>query len=68
MDYNSGPYTVIFPARTTTASFNVPINNDMISEGDEDFKLNIDEASLPGSVRLGTPDEATVIIMDDDSK
>ena len=68
MDYTSGPYTVTFPAGSTTATFDVPINNDMISEGNEDFKLNIDEASLPGSVRLGTPDEATVTIIDDDSK
>ena len=68
MDYTSGPYTVMFPAGQTTATFNIPINNDMILESDEDFKLNIDESSLPGSVRLGTPDEATVIIMDNERK
>ena len=68
MDYTSGPYTVTIPAGQTTATFNIPINNDMILESDEDFKLNIDESSLPGSVRLGTPDEATVIIMDNDRK
>ena len=68
MDYTSGPYTVTIPAGQTTATFNVPITDDMILEGNEDFMLTIDETSLPGGVRLGTPDEATVIIMDNNRK
>ena len=65
MDYTSGPYTVKFPARDTTATFNIPINNDDILEGDETFMLTIDP-SLPTGVKLGTPSEATVTIMNDD--
>ena len=30
MDYDSGPYTVTFPAGQTIATFNVPINDDVI--------------------------------------
>ena len=47
MDYDSGPYTVTFPAGVTTATFNVPINDDDILEGDKNFILTIDETSLP---------------------
>ena len=68
MDYTSGPYTVTFPAGSTTATFDVPINDDNILEGNEDFILNIDGASLPTGVTAGSPDEATVTIVDDDGK
>ena len=68
MDYTSGPYTVTFLAGSTTATFNVPINDDNIYEGNENFILTIDETSLPTGVTRGTPDEATVTIVDDDRK
>ena len=68
MDYTSGPYTVTFPAGQTTATFDVPINDDDILEGDEQFVLTIDETSLPTGVTHGTPCEATVTIVDDDGK
>ena len=63
MDYTSGPYTVTFLAGNTTATFDVPINDDSILEGDEDFILTIDETSLPTGVTHGNPGEATVIIV-----
>ena len=68
MDYTSGPYTVTIPAGSTTTTFNIPINDDDILEIDEDFMLTIDTSSIPGSVRLGTPSESTVTILDDDRK
>ena len=68
MDYTSGPYTVTIPAGQTTATFNVPITDDMILEGDEDFMLTIDSSSLPNGVTRGDPGEATVTIEDDDRK
>ena len=37
----------------------------MVLEGDEDFTITIDP-SLPTDVSVGTPDEATVTIVDDD--
>ena len=67
MDYTSGPYTVTFPAGQTTATFSVPINDDDILEEEEDFMLTIDP-SLPDGVIRGTPSEATVTIVDNDSK
>ena len=67
MDYDSGPYTVTFLAGSTTATFNVPINDDDILEGNETFMLTIDP-SLPDGVTRGTPSEATVTIVDDDRK
>ena len=68
MDYDSGPYTVIFPTGQTTATFDVPINDDDILEIDENFMLTIDETSLPTGVTSGTPSTTTVTIMDDDRK
>ena len=68
MDYDSGPYTVIIPAGKTTATFNISINDDTIFERDENFMLTINGTSLPDSVTLGNPDEATVTIVDNDRK
>ena len=70
MDYDSGPYTVTFPAGMTSASFDIPIINDTIFEGNETFMLTIDPASLLTNVdvTVGSPDQATVTIVDDDGK
>ena len=67
MDYTSGPYTVTIPAGSTTATFDVPITDDMILEELENFMLTIN-SSLPDGVTRGTPSEATVTIVDDDRK
>ena len=70
MDYGSGPYTVTFPAGVTSVPFNVSINDDMIFEGNENFTLTINSSSLPtgGTVIVGSPDQATVTIVDNDRK
>ena len=69
MDYISGPYTVTFPAGMTRVPFNIPINNDDILEGNENFMLTIDPTSLPPTgVTVGTPDQAIVTIVDNDRK
>ena len=60
-DYNSGPYSVTFPAGMTSVSFVIIINNDNILEDDEDFNLAI----LPTTYNLSG---ATVIIINDDGK
>ena len=65
MDYGSGPYIVTFPAGTTSVPFDVPINDDMILEGFEDFILTIDPDSLPSTdFSVGDPGQATVTIVD----
>ena len=48
----------------TEASFSVPIINDIVLEGNENFNLVIMSASLP----VVTTDEAVVTIVDDESK
>ena len=68
VDYNSGPYTVTFTAGQTSALFNIPINDDDIFEGEEDFTLSIDSSSLPDNVTVGDPGVVTVTIINDDSK
>ena len=66
MDYISGPYTVTFPAGQTTATFNIPINDDGMLEGNENFMLTVSSSSLLDGVTRGTSSKATVIIMDND--
>ena len=68
MDYISGPYTVTFAAGVTMVAFNVPITDDAILEGNENFMLTINETSLPDYIIRGTPPEATVTIVDNDCK
>ena len=67
-DYGPGTYTVTFPAGEMDVTFDVPIVNDSILEGNEDFILVIDQASLPNRIILGIPGLATVTIVDDDSE
>ena len=68
MDYDSGPYNVTIPTGQTTATFDVPINDDNIFEGNESFMLTINEPSLPTGVTRGNPGQATVNIVDNDRK
>jgi len=67
-DYNSGPYIVTFTAGQTRAPFNVPINDDNICEGNEVFDVTINPSSTPSFVAVGSPDQATVTIEDDECK
>ena len=52
----------------TSVPFDIPINDDGIYEGNKDFMLTIDPSSLPTCVTVGSPDQATVTIVDDDRK
>ena len=65
MDYDSGPYTVTFPAGQTTATFNVPITADNVFEGTENFMLTIDSSLLPTGLTVGDPGQATVTITEE---
>ena len=65
MDYTSGPYTITFLAGQTTATFDVPINDDNVIEGNENFMLTIDSSSLPTGLTVGDPGQAAVTIMEE---
>jgi len=52
----------------TSVTFDVPITDDNILEGNENFMLAIDQSSLPTGVTRGDPGEATVTIVDNDCK
>ena len=54
----------------TSVPFDIPITDDRILEGLEDFLLTIDPSSLPddGTVVVGSPGQAAVTIVDDDRK
>ena len=66
IDYNSGPYTVTFPAGVTHISFDTVITNDVILEKNEEFNLIINSSSLPTGVSGSHPSLVTVTIVDDD--
>ena len=65
MDYDSGPHTVTFNAGSTTATFEVPITDDNMFEGNETFMLTIDSSSLPAGITTADPDQATVTIFEE---
>ena len=67
IDYDSGPYTVSFPAGMTSISFDVPITDDNILENNEQFHL-IFSNTLPDHVTIGNPSQTIVTITDNDSK
>ena len=52
----------------TIVPFNVSITDDNIHEIDENFMLTINATSVPTSVSVGNPSQATVTIVDDDRK
>ena len=68
VDYESGPYTVVIPAGETRFPFAVPITDDDVLEGNENFNLTINASSLPNCVIVTNPYQATVTIVDNDGK
>ena len=67
-DYNSEPYTVIFSPGVIRYQFDVLIVDDNILENDETFRLSINASSLIRGVTVGSVDQATVNIFDEDGK
>ena len=52
----------------TSVTFDIPINDDIIYDGNEDFTLDIDPSSLPTGGTVGNPGQSTLTIVDDDCK
>jgi len=52
----------------TSVTFDVPITDDDIVEGNKNFELVIIAGTLPDGVRHVQPFRPTVTIVDDDSK
>ena len=73
MDYDSGPYTVTFPAGAVWVTFNISvmITDDDLLEGNENFMLIINSSSLlygPCCSQCCVTSKATVTIVDNDGK
>lgn len=62
-DYDNTGGTVTFSPGDTSEPINIPIINDSDVDGGESFTINL---SSPTSANLGTPNSATVFIIDDD--
>ena len=67
-DYGSGPFSVTFSAGMTSNSFDIPITDDTIFEGNETFTVTIVSSTLSTQVMEGVGCVVTVTIIDDDSK
>ena len=67
-DYSSGQHSVMIPAGATSMQFNVSISADGTLEHNETFQLTIDSSLLPLDVSTADPDQATVVIINDDCK
>lgn len=63
-DYTATNATLNFAAGETSKSFEVQVLDDNLAEGDETVNLTL---SNPTGVALGTPSEATLTILDDES-
>ena len=61
-------YKVKFHAGQTKATFDVPISDADKLKANANFMLTIDKTLLPGNVTCGSPGQAAVTIVDDDSK
>ena len=62
-DFDNSPFIITIPAGMTRAMVSIPIVNDTIVEGDEDFDVVLQPGS-PG-IGIGTPGRAVVTIIDD---
>ena len=69
-DYIGGPYSVVFPPGVNVVSINVPIIDDEVAELTEEFFVDLEIPPAAAALRVveGSPDSATVNIMDDDSE
>ena len=67
-DYTTGPYSITFCAGSTRALVIVPLVDDDLLEGAEDFTLSIDLSSLPSCITTGVHDKTLVTINDNDCK
>ena len=67
-DFESREYSVTFLAGETTATVTIPITDDMIAEGTEDFSAvpTTPEATSTLSVTKGANDTASIYIKDND--
>jgi PKD repeat protein len=65
-DYVGGTWNVSFGSGVVSQTVSVDIAADTIDENDEQFRLTITSASGPAGVYVGSPNQATVTITDDD--
>ena len=65
-DYNAVQENVTFSVGISSVSFSVPIIDDQVLEQNEMFIVRI--SMLPNNAIFGESSQATVTIMDDDSK
>ena len=69
-DYSRPRSSVYFPARVNEVSFTVTIRDERLDESDEEFyiELEIPSAYANRGVVKASPDNATVIILNDDGE
>ncbi|MHC5916738.1 MAG: putative Ig domain-containing protein, partial [Nostoc sp.] len=64
-DYNNNPLTIAFAAGQTSQTFNIPIVNDSLIEGNETLSLSLTNPT--GNASIGTQSTAVLTIVDNDT-
>lgn len=64
-DYSNNPITVTFASGQTSQTFNIPIVNDGLIEGNETFTLSFNNPT--GNASIGSQSNATLTIIDNDN-
>ena len=67
-DYHYGPFSVTIPAGETKASFYVTIYDDNTIERNESFYLYIQSYTSSEHIIIGSINDATISIIDNDCK
>jgi len=67
-DYTTGMYRVTIPANVTLQLMNISICNDVTLEMNEEFSATIVNNSHPDNVTIGSPNQTTITILDNNRK
>ena len=67
-DYDLEEHNITFLANETIVELSITINDDNITENNENFNLVIDDSSLPNTVTLGDYNTTEITIINDDGK
>ena len=67
-DFNLRTRSISFPAGVTRVTFNVTITEDSVLEPNENITVGINPITVPSTVTIGSFNNTTITILNDDSK
>ena len=67
-DFSSDPIPVLIPTQSSMVCISIPVHDDGIFEGPQQFSVTLNISLADPRLRLGATTEANVTIVDNDSK